>query len=257
MRKIIVTIGLVVLGGILASSAMAATTISFSPTNINVNSGEDFNLVISLDPQGIKNYTVKAEVDYPSDLLEVKSFNFSQDWMAITQSGYDLIDNTNGRLIKTAGYPGGISAAATFGTITFSAKKAGQGTINLGSDSIALDSGNQNLLAGPLSQSSVEITAPAAPSTQPSTPAAPPALKGEVIEGEATPPTEEEIVIPEGEKIVEELTQEPQETPSLLAAIGNLVTLGTGKVWIGIIISVIILLIIYFVIRRIRLKKSK
>ena len=238
----------------MVSSVWAATTISFSPTSVSVNPGQNFNLVVSLNPQGIRNYTVKTEVNYPADLVEVKSFNFGQGWMALSQAGYDLIDNTNGQMIKTAGYPGGIPTATTFGTITFSAKKAGSGTISLTGDSMALDDGNQNLLTGSLAQATVNITAPIAPTTPPAAPSAPTAPE-EVTEEEIIPPTEEgeEAAAPE-----EEAAEEAKEEPSLLAAIGNIITFGTDSVIIGIIVSLIALGIVLLIIRGIRLsKKSK
>lgn len=252
MIKNILIIGLVILGGfLLVGSVWAATTISFSPTNINVSPGENFNLIISLNPQGIRNYTVKTEISYPTDLLEVKSFSFGSGWMALSQTGYDLIDNTNGQLIKTAGYPGGIPTVATFGTIAFSAKKAGSGTISLSSNSMALDAENQNILVSPLAEASVKIVAPVAPLTPPSISTSPTTPEEEVTGEEITPPAEEEVVISE-----EKVAEEPTEKPSLLAGIGNLITFGTGKAWVGIVISIVILLLIYFIVRGIRMRSK-
>jgi len=253
IKKILIT-SLIVLGGfLLVGSVWAATNISFSPTSINVSPGENFNLTISLNPQGIRNYTVKTEVSYPADLVEIKSFNFGQGWTALSQTGYDLVDNTNGLLIKTAGYPGGIPISASFGTISFSAKKAGSGTISLGSNSIALDAENQNVLSSSLAQASVKITAPAAPSTPPSTPTSP-TTPEEITEEEITPPIEEgeEVITPEEEK-----PAEIAEEPSFLAAIGNVITFGTGNALIGVIVSIIALLILFFIVRGVRLRKSK
>lgn len=256
MTKKILIFSSVALGGMfLASSVLAATTISFSPTNINASPGETFNLTISLNPQGVRNYTVKAEVNYPADLLEVKSFSFSNGWMAIPQTGYDLIDNTNGLLIKAAGYPGGIPISASFGTISFSAKKAGSGTISLSNNSMTLGDSNQNLLTSPLAQASVRITAAAAPSI-PATPTTPtaPTTPEEEPEEEITPPTEEgeEVITPEEEK-----PDETAKEPSFLAAIGNVITFGTGNAFIGVIVSIIALLIVFFIVRGIRLGRSK
>lgn len=237
----------------MVGSVWAATTISFSPTSINVSPGENFNLTISLNPQGVRNYTVKTEVNYPADLLEVKSFNFSNGWMAIPQSGYDLIDNTNGQLIKTAGYPGGMPTTATFGTISFSAKKAGSGIISLGSGSMALDADNQNILASPLAQASVKITAPAAPSTPPSAPTTPTAPEEEVTEEaeeEITP--EEEEIGPEEETGVEmpsaEEVSAPEEKPSLLAGIGSFISTLSG--WLIILGIFLLALYVLLILRK-------
>lgn len=261
MNKTILLISLVILGGMfLTGSVLAATTLSFSPASVSVTQGESFNLAITINPQGVKNYTVKVELDYPADLLEVKSFNFSQGWMALSQSGYDLIDNTNGILIKTAGYPGGTPISANFGTVSFSAKKSGSGVIKLSSNSMALDAENQNVLSSPLAQVAVSITAPAPIAPGPVAPGPTYPDEGieeikEIDEAEEVDETEtieeeEDVIIAEGEKdIVEE--------PSFLAAIGNVITFGTGNAFIGVIVSIIALLIVFFIVRGIRLGKSK
>ena len=150
---------------------LAATNILFSPPSITVKQGQTFVLTASINPQGIKNYTVKLELNYPAELLEVKSFTFGNTWMPLSQSGYDSIDNTKGILIKTAGYPGGLSSTASFGTVSFLAKKAGSGTITIGNNSLALDSTNKNVLSG-TPQVSVLITAPVVTTIPPTTKAA-------------------------------------------------------------------------------------
>lgn len=132
--------------------AWASTTLSFAPTKITVEAGTNYNLKLVVNPHGVKNYTAKAEVKYPADLIEVKSFTFGSGWMALAQSGYDLIDNTRGVLIKTAGYPGGVSDSTAFGTISFLAKKTGSGVISIGDKSLVLDAASQNVFVGPLAK---------------------------------------------------------------------------------------------------------
>lgn len=148
MNKIFKKLALMTALGVfgLVISASAATTLSVTPVNISAIQGEEFMLEVRINPQGIKNYTAKIELEYPADLLEVKSFTFENTWMSVNQPGYDLIDNTNGILIKTAGYPGGVSSSEIFGTVLFSTKKAGEGIIKIMDDSLILDAENQNVL---------------------------------------------------------------------------------------------------------------
>lgn len=260
MNKNILLISLVILGGMfLTGSVLAATTISLSPASVSVTQGESFNLVIAVNPQGVKNYTVKVELEYPTDLLEVKSFSFSNGWMALSQTGYDLIDNTNGLLIKTAGYPGGIPTSATFGTVSFSAKKSGSGVIKLTSNSMALDAENENVLSSPLAQVTVSIAAPAPIAPGPTYPDEGTEEIKEIDEiDEIDEPDEiEEDEITEDEEDIIAEEEEPAEEPSFLAAIGNVITFGTGNAFIGVIASIIALLILFFIVRGIRLRKSK
>ncbi|MDP3004534.1 MAG: hypothetical protein Q8N43_03500, partial [Candidatus Azambacteria bacterium] len=170
----------------------------------------------------------------------VKSFNFGNSWMALSQTGYDLIDNTNGTLIKTAGYPGGLSSSATFGIVSFYAKKAGSGTIKLGNGSLALDANNQNVLSSSPSVS-VAVTAPISVPAVPSAPTAPTVP--------TAPSPAETPAVPE-----QPIVQVPQ--PSLLAAIGIVLTLGTNNVWVGILVGLIILAIIAYAIYLLRKRKD-
>jgi len=143
---------------VLATPAFAVTTVSFTPLNINIEQGKRFTLIVKIDPQSVKNYTAKIQIQYLVELLEVKLFTFNDGWMALSQPGYDLVDNTNGSLIKTGGYPGGFSNPLTFGTISFLAKKSGYGVIKIGNDSIVLDGNSRNLYKDSGTQSYVRIT---------------------------------------------------------------------------------------------------
>jgi len=244
MKKLLFTISLTALGiAVLAVSAMAATTVSLSPISVNAVSGKSFNIVIAVNPQGINNYTEKIELTYPADILEVRSFNFGNNWMALSQTGYDLIDNTNGILTKTAGYPGGFSSSAIFGTISFYAKKTGSGTIKLGNGSLALDANNQNVLSGTPSVS-VAVTAPVSVPAAPKAPTAPGPIE--------TPTVSEQ---PAEQPIEQPIAQVPEL--SFLAAMGVVLTLGTGSVWLGILVGLIILAIVAYVIYALVQKKQK
>ena len=253
MRKSILTTLLGAFGAmVLALPVLAATSMSFTPVNVSVSKGQGFTLTIGINPQGVKNYTAKTELRYPADLLEVKSFTFANGWTALSQSGYDLIDNTNGVFIKTAGYPGGVSSSVTFGTVSFLAKKSGNGIITLNSNSFALDANNQNVLAGASVQTAVAISAPPAPvQTTPTTP----------IAAAPAPKEEEPTVQPEQEtSIAQEQPTAPQPIApqSLLAQVGGFTTLGTDSAIVGIFVAVIIFALIgyaiYAIIQRARRK---
>jgi len=131
-----------------AVPAMAATTASLSPVSVKAVAGRSFTLTVAVDPQGAGNYAEKLEIDFPAENLEVTSFVLSNNWIALPGSSYDVIDNTNGVLIKTAGYPGGILGAATFGTITFHTKKSGSGIIKIGNSSSAFEVNTQSAITG-------------------------------------------------------------------------------------------------------------
>ena len=157
MKKYIISIFAIMLGVSMTSSAIASTNLTLVPNTVNVVAGQKVDLVIYANSNGIKNGIVKVEVSYPVNLLGVSSFVQSPTWMSNTESGYDSIDNTNGLLIKTAGYPRGFISTVPFGTITFIAKEAGVATVKVTNGSIALDASGRNAFSGN-SQSVINIT---------------------------------------------------------------------------------------------------
>lgn len=160
---------------LIAPTALAgAGTITVSPATKEIMQGQTFTMSVNVNPAAAL-FTAKAVVRYPANLLEVKGFSYGSQWLPLTQAGYDGIDNASGVLVKTAGYPGGLSAAKALGTITFRAKATGTATITVGSDSALLDSNSANTLTSG-GTSSVTIkpyvapspTAPASASVSPS-----------------------------------------------------------------------------------------
>lgn len=158
MKKIII-LSVSVAIFLLAVSVSFAASVSFSPATISVKERGAFNVSVFINPQSEKNYSFKLGLKYPSDLIEVKSFSFKDGWVQLSQSGYDLIDNTNGILLKTAGYPGGISQNTLFGIVSFKAIKSGTGIIKLGQESLSFNANSQNVLTNYSTQASVNITA--------------------------------------------------------------------------------------------------
>lgn len=171
-----------ILAAVVAVLAMplitAAATISLSPTSISVTPGQTFTIAVTTNPAGSTLYTVKADVSFDPAIVEVTNFAFASGWMPLTQPGYDAIDNSTGKLIKTGGYPGGITGTKLMGTITFKAKAAGTAVVNTTGASLALDQTSSNALSG--TQGSVSVTSapavvpePVAATTDPDTTPAP------------------------------------------------------------------------------------
>ncbi len=257
MKKILFISLFSIMGAVvLPLSVLAATDFSFSPASIDVESEDDFIAVISIEPEEAV-YTVKLELNFPAELLEVKSFIFKEGWIPLSQNEYNLVDNENGLLIKTAGYPGGLVSISEFGTISFSAKQAGNEVINISNNSFALDLENQNILNEELAQLVLKITAPVL--VPEPTPPAEEGIEEEIIEEEEIVPEEE--MPEEEEKAVILPEEEAKAQPSFLAAIVNIVSFGTGKAWIAIIVAIIILAIlaylVYYFSRKAHRKKFK
>lgn len=237
MKKYLIIILLGMLGVmIITTPVFAITRVSLIPVRVNVRQGQIFTLTIRVNPQGVKNYTAKIEFDYPIDLLEVRSFTFANGWMSITGPDYDLIDNINGVLIKTAGYPGGVSSTNTFGTVSFFARKNGNGVITLNNgNSLILDVNNQNIIDSATVQSGVAIAVLSPIQTTPQNPTTSTVTVEE--------PTEEGSVLGDEIQTVEEITDVSQLAPEfLLSSVGNAMSPNTN-VDIDLPIAIVVLVL--------------
>src|SRR3989338_4870342 len=254
MKKFIFTIT-AVSGLLFAPTALAATNLILSPANISVKAGQTFTVVITVDPQGVKNSTIKTELDFPAGLLEVRSFAFGGggSWVALNQPGYDLTDNANGKLIKTAGYPGGVTTPTVFGTVTFAAKTAGSGTIRTTANSLALNDQSQNVLSGTPGQTNVTIAAALVAQVSPiRTPTPRPVA---AVTGSISPsPTPTTTTEPSS-------SETPVESPisdqgGLLATIGTVASLGTDSKPLAVIVIIAVLAFLYWLIRKLFFHKA-
>jgi len=246
---------IVAVAALLAVPASAAT-FSFTSANVSLKAGQSFNTVITLNPQDVKNYTAKIELNYPANLLEVTSFSFGSGWTQIPQPGYDLTDNTAGVLIKSGGYPGGIASSVVFGTVSFRAKASGNATISLGGGSKVYDASSSNVLTSSGSVISVAIAPAAAPTPTPTSMS----LTGTVKQPTPTiSPSPSESVTPTVSPS-ETVSPGPSSAPAggqamILGAIGNVITLGTGNNWLGLLVVIVLLAAIYYIVRKIRKPK--
>ncbi len=243
MKNKILLFAVTILFCAIATTTLAMTTVSLSPVSVNVEEGQTFNLIVSVNSQIVKGYMVKLEIKFPADILEVESFNFGNSWMPLTQTGYNLTDNTNGVLIKTAGYPGGLISQVDFGTIVFKAKKSGVGTVKVTENSQALNIESLNVISGLPTTASITITQVISPTS----------------ETQAQPKTQPKTTVPSLPVTEEQTAQPAAQTAtqnSLVATIGGFLTLGTGSVWLGILVGLIILAIIIYAIYLIRKRKN-
>lgn len=148
-NKKIINFGILTLAlSFLGTSHAFASSVLLSPGESTFTPGQSFSVTIAVDPASSKVYTSKVALKYPADILEVESFSLSSGWQALTQSGYDLVDNNSGSLIKTAGYTGGIGSKTTFGVVKFRVKKVGVAKVSVTSASALYDENSKNVLSG-------------------------------------------------------------------------------------------------------------
>jgi len=130
----------------LALPVMAsAATFSFVPSTGSFAPGKTFSVVVYVNPSGGEEITTaKLSSLFSASGLEVISFTQAKDWIPLAVPGSNLIDNVNGKLIKTGGFPARVTASKQFGTLVLKAKSAGVATLSVEGDSMMLDSSNTN-----------------------------------------------------------------------------------------------------------------
>ncbi|MDD5050729.1 MAG: hypothetical protein PHV93_03230 [Candidatus Pacebacteria bacterium] len=143
MKKFIFS--LIVLALAVPAFASAAANVSLIPSTFNVKAGQTVTVQVSVIPAGESVYTSKVALSYSKDLLKATAFNFAPVWLPLSQPGYDSMDS--GSLVKTAGYPGGISAGKIFGTVTFTALKSGTASLAVANDTEIYNAQNKNVFS--------------------------------------------------------------------------------------------------------------
>lgn len=245
MKKILFSVLTFVAVFCVAGTVFAAD-FTMNPVSISVKAGETFKVNVSMDPSASSIFTGKTEIKFSADLLSVSDFSFGKNWLPLSSTDYDSIDNTSGILIKTAGFPGGLTSSAPFGTIVFKAKKAGTAIVNIGGNSFALGADSKNALGTNLATVSVAISAPApkivAPTIKVQVPSAtdnisPTTTDTSVSSTSATDNSDLSA------SVVEAI---PQNT--LRAAIGTVLSFGTGNRFLAILTLIIGLLIVGYAI---------
>lgn len=136
------------LAALIMPASAFASSIALTPTDVAPKVNQTFTLTITADPASAKAYTVRANISFDPALVQFVSFSYAPKWLVLSQTGYDTEDNTNGVLVKTAGYPGGFTSPTVLGTATFRAKAAGTSTIHVTTDSLILDSNGKNTVIG-------------------------------------------------------------------------------------------------------------
>ncbi len=231
--RALVVLGLIVLA--VPISALAAS-ISLSPTTVSVQSGDTFTVAVTADPASTKIYSVRANIAFDSSVLQVSNFSFASTWMPVSQPGYDTTDNASGVLIKTGGYPGGITSSTRLGTISFKAIKTGTVTISATGSSLLLDASSANQLSGGQGSVAVSVTAPA---PKPTSVSITPTPKPKAVATKPTP-TKDSV------STTTATSTEKVESSSLLAAVNGAITFGTGSPIVSALLSAVIVLLLVF-----------
>ncbi len=141
------------------SMALAAgsATLTLSPSNTTVDTGDDFTLSLIVTPNGESLDTARVELDWDASKLEVLSFDLGSLFPYLSPS--NEIDNTEGDLSYGA-YKSGtaITSSGTLGTVTFRALASGSTTISVLSSSMLISDGEEKIDTSALDSSTITIS---------------------------------------------------------------------------------------------------
>ncbi len=243
--KFLIIIGLVGVS-LAAYSAFAATSVSLSETDVSVKTGQAFSLKVYVNPIGDTVYTAKVKVDFPAKLVRITSFDFNNKWMPLSQSGYDMINNSGGVLIKTGGYPGGTTSSVLLGTINFVANTEGSGVIKVSNGTEILNDGNANVYSG---GGSTNLTIASQGATEPTATTKP-------KKSEPTDEPDQDIDKPDDSEDKEKDKPDKEEKEdnenkgrnNLMATLGEI--FGGGSFWFGFIFALAMVAAGYYITRK-------
>lgn len=117
-----------------------AASFTFEANQIEVGESTQVTLYVSSEESV---YTVKAIVALDQKTLAIESIVIGNGWIPLSQPGYDSV--SEGRFIKTAGFPGGLTAKTPFLTFTVTRLTKGVGVISVESSSKAYDKDSRNV----------------------------------------------------------------------------------------------------------------
>ncbi len=136
--------------------AAGTGTIALEPTIKSVKAGELFDLAIRVSPNGESLDTVRVNLRFPADLLQVDHFTLGEQFPRISPGV--TVDNSAGTISE-----GGfnidhlVSTSGIFGTVTFMAVKEGAATIAVGDSSHLIANGDEKLAGTNLASAAITI----------------------------------------------------------------------------------------------------
>ena len=143
--------------GIFTAQAATAATLSLSPTNTTVKTGDSFALSVLVNPSGESLDTARVNLSWDATKLEALAFDLGSLFPNLSPS--NSISNTAGTLSYGAFKFGtAVTASGTLGTVTFRALASGSATVSVASDSKLISDGAEKINASTLGKATVTIS---------------------------------------------------------------------------------------------------
>ena len=143
--------------GVSPAHAGTTATLSLSPTNTSVETGDSFSLSVLVDANDESLDTVRVDLSFDPDLVEITSFDLGSLFPNLSPS--NDTDNDAGTLSYGAykfGTP--VTSSGTLATVTFHALSEGTATIEVESTSRLISDGEETLDTGDLGSATITIS---------------------------------------------------------------------------------------------------
>lgn len=119
---------------------------SFSIEAGNIEQGETQTVYVYVLPEGESVYTAQMALSYDQDSLTLSNSAYAAGVLPLTFSEYD--SEVDGRIVKTAGFPGGVREKTLLLSFTLAKTAGGTSIMVLEETSKLLDKDGNNILIG-------------------------------------------------------------------------------------------------------------
>lgn len=140
------------------SQAAGAASMSLDQASYSVERGEQFDVTVSVNPNGEALDTVRAVVTFDPTRVQVRNVSLVGAFDRVAPGNY--WDNETGKVSWGAfTLEGPVAAESSFITITFLGLQEGSGEIEISGDSRAIANGEEKIDTGNLGAAEVNVTA--------------------------------------------------------------------------------------------------
>lgn len=140
----------------IVANAAGSATLTLSPTQVTVENGETFDLLINANPNGESLDTVRAILSFTSTALKAESAILTGAFDRVAPGNF--VDNSTGA-VSLGGFTleGPVKTSTKFGRVTFRATQVGNANIELSSESKMISGGEEKIDSTILGSAQIKV----------------------------------------------------------------------------------------------------
>lgn len=130
MKKTFVAVCFIFISVFTGFNVFAAQVVASVSGTQSAHVGDRIVLNISYNAdQSTQVFTASGDIKYDPVFLNFGDVSFDSSWLPVGKAPYEITEA--GHIVRTAGYPAGLTGSDRFITMSFTAKKAGATTVSL------------------------------------------------------------------------------------------------------------------------------